>query len=208
MKQIFNQITTKNLVIIILLYALISVASKGCKQEKLYKDATQQLIQLTSEKQELNKSYDDLGRQLTSTQSIVLVKDKKIEEQLKEIEALKSLDTKIVFRTETKYKTLEIIIRDTIVVHDTDTVSIKRFEHKDDWIAMAGSIEDSKMKFDSLIFKNKYTIEIGSQKDGLFKKKKQMIYLRNENPHTSTTDLTSFELKKPKKWYQRIFTNL
>ena len=49
---------------------------------------------------------------------------------------------------------------------------------------------------------NKYKIEIGDEKVGLFKKEKK-VYVINENPHTSTNDLQSFVLKDKKKWYQK-----
>ena len=54
----------------------------------------------------------------------------------------------------------------------------------------------------SILLKNQYTIEVGDEKVGLFKKEKR-IYVRNENPHTSTDDLKFFILEDDRKWYQK-----
>jgi hypothetical protein len=45
-------------------------------------------------------------------------------------------------------------------------------------------------------------IEVGDAKAGLLKREKR-IYVRNENPYTSTDDLKFFILEDKKKWYQR-----
>lgn len=49
---------------------------------------------------------------------------------------------------------------------------------------------------------NKFSIKQEWKRDGLFKPKKPIISVFNENPHTSSIDIQSFVLKenKPKKW--------
>ena len=55
---------------------------------------------------------------------------------------------------------------------------------------------------DSLIVANDYTIEIGKERKWFLGKEKKVIYIRNENPHTKTSDVVSFVINDSKKWHQ------
>jgi hypothetical protein len=97
---------------------------------------------------------------------------------------------------------LTIALHDTTIISKTDTIKYQKFNFNDDWLVIKGKIDNSKLIFDSLQVNNKYKIEIGDERVGLFKKEKK-VYVINENPHTSTNDLQSFVLKDKKKWYQK-----
>ena len=121
---------------------------------------------------------------------------------MKEIKKLKSLDVKVILDTKTVYDTMTIALHDTTIITKTDTIKYQKFNFNDDWLILNGKVSDSKLIFDSLQVNNKYKIEIGDERVGLFKKEKK-VYVINENPHTSTNDLQSFVLSDKKKWYQK-----
>jgi hypothetical protein len=196
-KDLIRSIASMSLLCVCLLLGV-----RSCELVKETSQSTIDLLKLQQDKLELKKTIDDKGREIANIQVIVLDKDKKIQEQLKEINKLKSLDTKVILDTKTIYDTLTIALHDTTVISKTDTVKYKKFNFNDDWLVIKGKVENSKLIFDSLQVNNKYKIEIGDEKVGLFKKEKK-VYVINENPHTSTSDLQSFVLNDKKKWYQK-----
>jgi hypothetical protein len=193
----------KNLIIAVLGMTLILTMFEGCDTRTKYQNSLEQVLSLTQERQQFQKTIDEQDREITSTRNVVLEKTKEVEAQLKEIEQLKSLEQKVVFSTETKYETLTIPIHDTLIVTQKDTVAVKTFSYNDNWLAMTARIVNDKVTFDSLKVFNKYNLEFGVSKGGLFKKKEKMVYIRNENPHTTTKDVASFKLEQKPKWYER-----
>jgi len=185
-----------------LLCVCLLLGVRSCELVKEASQSTIDLLKLQQDKLELKKTIDDKGREISNIQVVVLEKDNKIQEQLKEIKKLKSLDVKVILDTKTIYDTLTIALHDTTIISKTDTIKYQKFNFNDDWLVIKGKIDNSKLIFDSLQVNNKYKIEIGDERVGLFKKEKK-VYVINENPHTSTNDLQSFVLNDKKKWYQK-----
>ena len=186
----------------LLLCVCLLLGVRSCELVKEASQSTIDLLKLQQDKLELKKTIDDKGREISNIQVVVLEKDKKIQEQLKEIKKLKSLDVKVILDTKTVYDTMTIALHDTTIITKTDTIKYQKFNFNDDWLILNGKVSDSKLIFDSLQVNNKYKIEIGDERVGLFKKEKK-VYVINENPHTSTNDLQSFVLNDKKKWYQK-----
>lgn len=157
---------------------------------------------LLHEKQGIEKLIDEQGRESAYLKATILTKDKAIQKQLKEIAQLKSLDTKIKIVNTTRIDTLLLELHDTTIISSNDTIRYQKFSHEEKWFTLNGKVKDKQLIIDSLRIHNQYTIETGDAKVGLFKKEKR-VYVRNENPYTSTDDLKFFILEDKKKWYQR-----
>ncbi len=157
---------------------------------------------LLHEKKGVEKLVDEQGRESSYLRATILTKDKAIQKQLKEISQLKTLDTKIKIANHTRIDTLVLELHDTTLITSTDTIKYQKFSHLDEWFSINGKVQEKQLIIDSLNIKNQYTIEVGDEKVGLFKKEKR-IYVRNENPHTSTDDLKFFILEDDRKWYQK-----
>lgn len=195
--------TLKNALIILLGIVIVFLTFDGCNSRHKYQNSLDQILALTKANTELQKTIDEQGREITSTQNVVLAQTDEIQEQLKEIDELKKLEQKVVFSTETKYETLTIPIYDTLIVIKMDTIEAKGFVYNDTWLNLSANILDDQVIFDSLKVYNKYNIEFGETKGGLFKKKEKMVYIRNDNPHSTTKEVASFKLEETPKWYQR-----
>ena len=185
-----------------LLCICLLLGVRSCELVKEASQSTIDLLKLQQENLQLKKTIDDKGREIANIQVVVLDKDKKIQEQLKEINKLKSLDVKVIVDTKTIYDTMTIALHDTTIVTKTDTIRYQKFNFNDEWLILEGRVDNSKLFLDTLQVNNKYKIEIGEEKVGLFKKEKK-VYVINENPHTSTNDLQAFVLNDKKKWYQK-----
>ena len=194
MKKTINRIVILSLIVI-----CVSLFFRSCQQKHEYSSAVEDLLR---EKQGIEKIIDEQGRESSYLRATILTKDKSIEKQLKEISDLKTLDTKIKIANHTRIDTLVIELHDTTLITSTDTIKYQKFSHSEEWFSIDGKVQDKKLIIDSLNIKNQYTIEVGDAKVGLFKKEKR-IYVRNENPHTSTDDLKFFILQDERKWYQK-----
>jgi hypothetical protein len=177
----------------------VALFFRSCVNEHQYSSDIEDLLR---NKQGIEKIIDERGRESAYLKATILTKDKAIQKQLKEIQQLKSLDTKISIVNHTQIDTLVLELHDTTIVTSIDTIRYQRFAHLEKWFELAGKVEKKQLIIDSLKIKNQYTIELGDEKVGLFKKEKR-IYVRNENPYTSTDDLKFFILEDKRKWYQK-----
>lgn len=187
------------LVILSLIVTCIALFFRSCVSEHQYSSDLEDLLK---EKQGIEKLIDEQGRESAYLRATILTKDKAIQKQLKEIKQLKTLDTKINIVNHTQIDTLVLELHDTTLVISNDTIKYQKFTHSEKWFELAGKVEKKQLIIDSLKIKNQYTIEVGDAKVGFLKKEKR-VYVRNENPYTSTDQLKFFILEDKKKWYQK-----
>ena len=193
------KVILNRLIIISLIVTCVALFFRSCQSEHQYSSDIEDLL---NEKQGIEKLVDEQGRESAYLRATILTKDKAIQKQLKEIKQLKTLDTKISIVNHTQIDTLILELHDTTIVTLNDTIRYQRFTHSEKWLELAGKVEKKQLIIDSLKIKNQYTIEVGDEKVGLFKKEKR-VYVRNENPYTSTDDLKFFILEDKRKWYQK-----
>ena len=193
-KKVINR-----LVILSLIVTCVALFFRSCQKDHEYSSSVEDLLR---DKQGIEKLVDEQGRESSYLRATILTKDKAIEKQLKEISELKTLDTKIKIANHTQIDTLILELHDTTLITSNDTIKYQKFNHSERWFELGGKIQDKQLIIDSLKISNEYTIEVGDAKVGLFKKEKR-IYVRNENPYTSTDDLKFFILQDERKWYQK-----
>lgn len=193
-KKIVNRI-----VILSLIVTCVALFFRSCQKDHEYSSSVEDLLR---DKKGIEKLVDEQGRESAYLRATILTKDKAIQKQLKEISELKTLDTKIKIANHTQIDTLILELHDTTLITSNDTIKYQKFNHSERWFALGGKIQDKQLIIDSLKISNEYTIEVGDAKVGLFKKEKR-IYVRNENPYTSTDDLKFFILQDERKWYQK-----
>jgi len=182
-----------------LIVTCVALFFRSCKQEHDYSSAVEDLLH---EKRGIEKLVDEQGRESSYLRATILTKDKAIQKQLKEISDLKTLDVKLKIKNTTKIDTLILELHDTTIITSNDTIKYQKFKHSEKWFSIDGKVEKKQLIIDSLKIHNEYTIEVGDAKIGLFKKEKR-VYVRNENPYTSTEDLKFFILQDERKWYQK-----
>ena len=182
-----------------LIVTCVALFFRSCQKDHDYSSSVEDLLR---EKQGIEKLIDEQGRESAYLRATILTKDKAIQKQLKEISQLKTLDTKIKIVNHTRIDTLVLELHDTTLITSTDTIKYQKFSHSEKWFSIDGKVQKKQLIIDSLSIHNAHTIEVGDAKVGLFKKEKR-IYVRNENPYTSTDDLKFFILQDERKWYQK-----
>lgn len=193
------KVIVNRLVILSLVVICFALFFRSCESQKQY---SSDISDLLHEKKGVEKLIDEQGRESAYLKATILTKDKSIQNQLKEIYQLKTLDAKIKIINHTRIDTLVLELHDTTIITSNDTIRYQRFTHSEKWFQLAGKVEKKQLIIDSLKIKNQYTIEVGDEKVGLFKKEKR-VYVRNENPYTSTDELKFFILEDKRKWYQK-----
>lgn len=193
------KVIANRLVILSLVVICVALFFRSCISEHQYSSDIEDLLH---EKEGIEKLIDEQGRESAYLKATILTKDKAIQKQLKEIEQLKTLETKIKIVNHTQIDTLVLELHDTTIVTSNDTIKYQKFNHSEKWFELVGKVEKKQLIIDSLKIKNEYTIEVGDAKVGFLKKEKR-VYVRNENPYTSTDQLKFFILEDKKKWYQK-----
>ena len=192
----------KNILLIVLFIGVLSLLQLNCDSARSKNKAISDLLMQTDENNRLKQTIDEQGRELTYAKSLVIPDIPQVQEQLKESD-LKTLETKIIFKTKTEYDTLTIPLHDTTIVFNHDTIRVERFCFSDEWLNIDGIVNEDSIKFDTLSVTNRYVIEVGEKKLGFFKGKEKTIFIRNENPHTKTKEVLSYVIEPQKKWYER-----
>jgi hypothetical protein len=186
---------------LILLLIIIALLFKMCSDAQERNEAVSTISQLLKDKSELQVSIDEMGREIAKKEVITIPQI--LGDSIKENESLDVIETKVIFKTLTRRDTIKVHLIDTFIVEQADTFKVKAFQFNDGWVAFGGKVDSDTLTLDSLIVSNAYNIEMGKERKWRFGKQKRMVYIRNENPHTSTKDVTSFQLPDDKKWYQK-----
>lgn len=191
----------KNGLIIVLVVLVIGLLIKGCvKTKSLFEQISnleQQAISLNSEN---TKQRNENGELQVKVSSFVL-DNIQLQDQLKS-EKLKKLQTKLIYQTQTVYDTILMNVHDTIVVENNDTIKKRLFEYKTKWINLKGQVFDHIVNINELVVHDSLDVQIGKEKDGLFKTK-DVVLITSKNPNSDIFGAKSFEFKEKKKWYER-----
>lgn len=90
------------------------------------------------------------------------------------------------------------VIHDTVEVIKTVAIDSNTFNFKDHWVDLSGVISDS-LSF-NLKVNNDYSVILGYEKDGWFKRKPYTL-VTNRNPYSQVSQVRSYKVTIPKpKW--------
>lgn len=191
----------KNGLLIVLVVLVIGLLIRGCvKTNSLFEQISnleQQAISLNSENTKQRNENGELEVKVSSFVSDNI----QLQDQLKS-EKLKKLQTKVIYQTQVVYDTILMNVHDTIVVENGDTIKKRLFEHKTKWISLKGEVFDHIVNINELVVHDSLDVQIGKEKDGLFKTK-DVVLITSKNPNSDIFGAKSFQFTEKKKWYQR-----
>jgi hypothetical protein len=191
----------KNGLLIFLVVLVIGLLIRGCvKTKSLFEQISnleQQAISLNSENTKQRNENGELEVKVSSFVSDNI----QLQDQLKS-EKLKKLQTKVIYQTQVVYDTILMNVHDTIVVENGDTIKKRLFEHKTKWISLKGEVFDHIVNVNELVVHDSLDVQIGKEKDGLFKTK-DVVLITSKNPNSDIFGAKSFHFPEKKKWYQR-----
>jgi|VirMetMinimDraft_7_1064189.scaffolds.fasta_scaffold02852_5 hypothetical protein len=141
---------------------------------------------------------------LKTTDSLIMALQTKVNEFQKQ---LKNSGNVTVFQTETL---IDTILHDIVVTHH-DTISAsedgtwyiypeysKSF-NLNDWVKGKVTMNRQELIIDSLKLKNSYSVVIGEEKQGWFKKPIPFVEISNDSPYSETTAVRSYKVSTAKK---------
>jgi hypothetical protein len=101
------------------------------------------------------------------------------------------------------------VFLDTVIVHDKDTFSFMRipqgFSKIDDWVAIQGNVTRKGVLFDSICFKNDFTLGIGYEKPGFFKPLVPVVRIKSQSPYFDVTSMDNAIVRDKPPFYKRAW---
>lgn len=137
--------------------------------------------------------------------SLVLSNKDQLESIIKKNDILAKLISKFkAISSTTIINNITNITGDTIKLTDSIPCDFKAFKVRRDSIhyRFLGTISPKYFTIDSLTIPNKQSIVIGKKKLGFLKGTEERVEIVNSNPLIKTTNIESYVISKPKKWYE------
>jgi hypothetical protein len=196
----------KNILITFLIALILVLLLFGYQSFKAKKSVLQdmQSLSLINEELsfELDKTRNEKNELITKTEPIV-IKNQEVINSIIENKDIDELTAQVKVQTVTKYDTIKVFARDTILVIKGDTTKVKLFDYEDNWLSLSGKITNNTLTIDSLLSKEKFTIELGKEKKHWFSRSKQIAYIKSDNPKTDVSSFKPVVLDENKKWYEK-----
>ena len=146
---------------------------------------------------------NEKGEELSSVNSLVLDQSKELSKQASEIDRLQALSSQTRITTRTVFQDIVVPVIDTIVVVKTDTVRARIASFSDKWLTFSARVLPAALRLDTVSIVNEFTLEVGYEKQGVFKKPIPRAYLLNKNPYTRINEITSIQFIGVTPWYDK-----
>jgi len=203
----FNFTNTEKIMgAVILALVIFFIFWQGCGQNKT-DDLVDGIVNYKDSAEFYKLKVNGKDVEIAYNQSLVLENKNQLEALIKKNDTLAKLVKKFKdVKSTTIIKTVTQIQHDTIPVNipcDFSPVKVKRdslFYH------FVGTISPKYFSIDSITIPNKQSIVIGKKKLGFLKGAEERVEIINSNPLIKTTNIQSYVISKPKKFYEtRIF---
>lgn len=194
----------KNLVIIFLISICLILFLKGCHKQS-YIDDLQNQFDLKSHF--ANILNNQIREQITKNGTLIAkidvleLQNGDLQEKIKNKD-FKKITSSVQFLTKTIHDTIVMYRKDTILIHNGVEKQVAYFEEKNNWITLQGYLDSNKVEIDTLIIVNDFDVQLGTEKDGWFKKK-NVVLIESKNPYTRFTRIEPFVFSEQKKWHEK-----
>lgn len=197
----------EKILIVIIVILLLFLGSSYYNNYLMDKNLSNTLLSLDLLEQKFDTEINEKNQQIATQNQIILSKEQAIKSGLIEIEDLKNnkrIQTKVVFRTETKIDTIYVPFnknsdRDNLL----GSLDYFNYKEKDNWYNFSGSASDKGISIYEMTFKNEYSLLLSDKKMGLFKPSVPVVTLTNKNPYTKTIDMRNVQITYQKPFYKK-----
>lgn len=211
MVSFFQKRKTLVIVLLLVIVCLLVCGYASSRAElSLFKS---QVSKLEFDKQRYEETIAENGSRIVEQEQLILSQKDGIALKILEIDRLKKVKSQVIVSTITQIDSVFIPFSetDTIQIATNDTSNTigtylrvpKPFSLNTEWYGITGKVNSSGVNLDSLSFRNKMKITIGSKSQGLFKKPKPIVLMENENPYVQTTGMQNIVIKNELKWYEK-----
>ena len=158
----------------------------------------------------INRLRDSLGRERVTTlakeytlselKNINAGELAAIRSEVSKLRRLVSLDRVEIHTTDT----IKTVLKDTFLHIRTDTlrgdtiIIARRFDYHDNWLRLQGVAVGDSLTCNYWL-KNKFSITHERGRKRLFKQTPLLIHITNENPHSMTTAVNTYQIKPEKR---------
>lgn len=190
-------------ILIALILVLLCYSYQAIRSKKTLLQDFESLSILNGELSfELEKTKNDKGETVAKTESLV-VNNQEVINTIIENKEIDDLSAQVKIETVTLHDTIKVFARDTTFVIKGDTTRVKLFYYDDKWLSFSGQMNGNILTIDSLMSKEKFTVELGKEKKHWYSKPKQVAYIKSDNPKTDISSFKPIVLDENKKWYEK-----
>lgn len=193
----------KSVAILILILFTVFSAYSLWSGKKVNSALSADILDVVNKNSTLQVELNEKQEELASVNSLALEQSKELSKQASEIDRLETLSSQTRVTTQTVFQEVKIPVIDTIVVVNTDTVYTRLASYSDKWLSFNARVFPNELKIDSISIINKFTLEVGFEKQGVFKKPVPRAYLLNKNPYTRINEITSIQFIEVTPWYNK-----
>jgi hypothetical protein len=201
-----NNIPLKEIIYALAFLLICFLQFKSCKNKKQYEE----YVQVYEKKfKENNAKLLDAEHRIFRGDILLTERDNYINILTDSIKHLKKpqIITRVVVRTsiDTLFIPYEVPIH--IMPDGSKWLEVPlKFRKSDDWYSIKGTIETHGVKFDSLSFKNDFTIATGKEHydswlKNLLKKNNTVIQIQDKNPYSTTLTLQQIVVKEKRRYF-------
>ena len=209
----YNKIIT---IICIVLAISLLFSVDSCQYNKIENENNElKMDSYENENQKFKSEINKLGSELTSQREIVISKDKEIEKELLKNTNLKKLNQQIKIDFSTKLNnvkaeyesrvdnTITSIINDSLTgTSDTILLGMKfgtKIKEETQWYNIVGKIDTNSFSFDTLDFRNRMVISVGTRRKNIFSKEEVFVEAYNENPFARVNSMNNIKINREKE---------
>ena len=175
--------------------------SFGYSQHVSIKNYKNQLQKFRLENLEFEEEINKNGERLILQEQIILSQKDAINQGLLEIDRLKKVKSQVNVVTQTIVDTFLVNHIDTIVQYVNGDAFLKlpqTYSYNTKHLDFNATINKTGLLVNNISIGNKSTITIGYESQGIFKKPKPMITIKNDNPYIQTNDVSNIVIEEPK----------
>lgn len=192
------------IVITLLILFSVNQCSKAKTNENVYKS------NLKAVNDSVSYYKNRYGQEVALKTNIIAQSTNELKEALKEnkqlkeaVKRFKKLDVVAEVQTVTQIK--EVIIPKTDTIHDT---FFPEFAKETEHFSIHAKSTQEGLELINLQIPNKQSVVVGSYKPSFFGKSQMSTIVTNSNPYIKVNDIQTYQVKVPKKWYEKPFITI
>jgi len=201
----FNFTNTEKIMVGVILAIIMFFGFRECSNRKSQNELIDGIANYKDSAQFYSVKVNGKDVEIAYNQSLVLQSKEQLESVIKKNDTLAKLVKKykdvkatIIIKTTTSIKHDTIPI-DRPIPCDFAPIKVRRDSA---YYNFVGTISPKFFSIDTLSIPNKQSLVIGTKKLGFLKGTEERAEIVNSNPLIRTSNIESYVINKPKKWYQ------
>jgi len=198
----------KTSVIVGMIIMLFTTLMCNRSQQKSIADLESKLKIADTKNSVFSSKVNELGQHIATQNQTIVSGRAALDELKKENSKLKKVVSNVKPTISTQIVEVLVPYNDKPDIKKLDTNTYMKvpigFSHTSNkWYKINGTVDTNGINIANISVINELSITVGSERQGIFKKPKPIVTVKNENPYTETIKLSNIVVQEKPKWYER-----